>query len=212
MKTSKFLTYGALGGVALYLLLRLKKNSKPSISSTASQMPTVKTGGIKPMKPFPTKAVLIKEEKPDPKSPQVEPLDCKGKMAKWKQIERTSRFSSNQELDINKRRFLGDCYIKPRRVGGGNGVTNGANLGNGVTNGANLGNGNPKIIIGIDTNKGNPRYNPRGGGNQGRETEVDDFLGTKNYGGGRGTPIDDSITDGRYRPNRESRGNRGNRR
>jgi hypothetical protein len=202
MKTSKFLTYGALGGVALYLLLRLKKNSKPSISSTASQMPTVKTGGIKPMKPFPTKAVLIKEEKPDPKSPQVEPLDCKGKMAKWKQIERTSRFSSNQELDINKRRFLGDCYIKPRRVGGGNGVTNGANLGN----------GNPKIIIGIDTNKGNPRYNPRGGGNQGRETEVDDFLGTKNYGGGRGTPIDDSITDGRYRPNRESRGNRGNRR
>ena len=202
MKTSKFLTYGALGGVALYLLLRLKKNSKPSISSTASQMPTVKTGGIKPMKPFPTKAVLIKEEKPDPKSPQVEPLDCKGKMAKWKQIERTSRFSSNQELDINKRRFLGDCYIKPRRVGGGNGVTNGANLGN----------GNPKIIIGIDTNKGNPRYNPRGGGNQGRETEVDDFLGTKNYGGGRGNPIDDSITDGRYRPNRESRGNRGNRR
>ena len=105
MKTSKFLTYGALGGVALYLLLRLKKNSKPSISSTASQMPTVKTGGIKPMKPFPTKAVLIKEEKPDPKSPQVEPLDCKGKMAKWKQIERTSRFSSNQELDINKRRL-----------------------------------------------------------------------------------------------------------
>ena len=173
MKTSKFLTYGALGGVALYLLLRLKKNSKPSISSTASQMPTVKTGGIKPMKPFPTKAVLIKEEKPDPKSPQVEPLDCKGKMAKWKQIERTSRFSSNQELDINKRRFLGDCYIKPRRVGGGNGVTNGANLGNG---------------------------NPRGGRNQGRDT--------KNYGGGRGNPIDDSITDGRYRPNRESRGNR----
>ena len=202
MKTSKFLTYGALGGVALYLLLRLKKNSKPSKSLTATPFPTGKTGGIKPNKPFPTKAVLIKEEKPDPKSPQVEPLDCKGKMAKWKQIERTSRFSSNQELDINKRRFLGDCYIKPRRVGGGNGVTNGANLGN----------GNPKIIIGIDTNKGNPRYNPRGGGNQGRETEVDDFLGTKNYGGGRGNPIDDSITDGRYRPNRESRGNRGNRR
>ncbi len=204
MKTSKFLTYGALGGVALYLLLRLKKNSKPSKSLkslTATQMPTAKTGGIKPMKPFPTKAVLIKEEKPDPKSPQVEPLDCKGKMAKWKQIERTSRFSSARELEFAKKRFLGSCYpsgFNPDKVVGGNGVTNGANLGN----------GNPKIIIGIDTNKGNPRYNPRGGSNQGRETEVDDFLGTKNYGGGRGTPIDDSITDGRYRPNRESRGNR----
>lgn len=204
MKTSKFLTFGALGGVALYLLLRLKKNSKPSKSLkslkslTATQMPTVKTGGIKPMKPFPTKAVLIKEEKPDPKAPQVEPLDCKGKMAKWKQIERTSRFSSRKALEIQKRNFLGDCYIEPRRVGGGNGVTNGANLGN----------GNPKIIIGIDTNKGNPRYNPRGGSNFLRDVELDDFLGTKNYGGGIGTPIDDSITDGRYRPNRESRGNR----
>ncbi|MDF1858088.1 MAG: hypothetical protein P1U29_03870 [Candidatus Pelagibacter bacterium] len=201
MKTSKFLTYGALGGVALYLLLRLKKNSKPSktFKPTSPQMPTATTGGIKPLKPFPTKAVLIKEEKPDPKSPQVEPLDCKGKMAKWVQIERTSRFSSPEALQIQKRKFLGDCYIEPRRVGGGNGVTNGANLGNGGTNGANLGNGNPKIIIGIDTNKGNPRYNPRGGSNSGNP---------RNTGGNRGTPIDDSISDGRYRPNRESKGNR----
>ena len=57
----------------------------------------------------------------------------------------------------------------------------------------------PKIIIGIDTNKGNPRYNPRGGSNSGNP---------RNTGGNRGTPIDDSISDGRYRPNRESKGNR----
>jgi len=207
MKTSKFLTYGALGGVALYLLLRLKKNSKPSISSTATQMPTVTTGGIKPIKPFPTKAVLIKEEKPDPKSPQVEPLDCLGKHKEWREILKTSKFSSARELEFAKKRFLGSCYpsgFNPDKVVGGNGVTKGANLGNGVTNGANLGNGNPKIIIGIDTNKGKIGYNPiavdprnLNGGNQG---------GGGNRGGGRGTPIDDSIMDNRYRPNIESRG------
>lgn len=202
MKTSKFLTFGALGGVALYLLLRLKKNSKPLKSLTATQMPTVKTGGIKPMKPFPTKAVLVKEEKPDPKSPKIEPLDCLGKNKEWEEILKTSKFPSAQKMEFAKKRFLGSCYpsgFNPDKVVGGNGVTNGANLGNGDTNGANLGNGSSNVIIGIDKNKYNPKT-----GNQGSSNFNE--VGLTYYGGGStGKPIDASIMDNRYRPEGNTR-------
>ena len=202
MNTKKFLTYGALGGVALYLLIRLKKNSKPSKPSKslpASQMPPFATGGIKPIKPFPTKAVLIKEEKPDPKSPQVEPLDCKGKMAKWLQIARVSRFSSQREMEFAKKRILGDCYVPPRILGGGGTIS--------VSEGANLGNDRDKdkVIIGIETNNGNPKYDPRTKWKGTKTTTSGTPIRT---GGGRGTPIDDFISDGRYRPETESTGNR----
>jgi hypothetical protein len=199
MNTKKFLTYGALGGVALYLLIRLKKTSKPSKEKTLGGGKTDSVKPLKPIKKLPTKAVLIKEEKPDPESPQVEPLDCKGKNAKWLGVVRASRFRSQREMEFAKKRFLGDCYVPPRRLGGAGTIS--------VSEGANLGNDTDRdeIIIGIETNNGNPKYDPRTKWKGTRTTTGGTPIRT---GGGRGTPIDDSISDGRYRPKVESRGNR----
>jgi hypothetical protein len=199
MNTKKFLTYGALGGVALYLLIRLKKTSKPSKEKTLGGGKTDSVKPLKPIKKLPTKAVLIKEEKPDPESPQVEPLDCKGKNAKWLKVARVSRFSSQSQMEFAKKRFLGDCYVPPRRLGGSGTIS--------VSEGANLGNDTERdeIIIGIETNNGNPKYDPRTKWKGTKTTTSGTPIRT---GGGRGTPIDDFISDGRYRPKVESRGNR----
>jgi hypothetical protein len=199
MNTKKFLTYGALGGVALYLLIRLKKTSKPSKEKTLGGGKTDSVKALKPIKKLPTKAVLVKEEVPDPKSPQVEPLDCKGKNAKWLEVARASRFSSQSAMEFSKKRFLGDCYVPPRRLGGAGTIS--------VSEGANLGNDTERdeIIIGIETNNGNPKYDPRTKWKGTKTTTSGTPIRT---GGGRGTPIDDFISDGRYRPKVESRGNR----